>query len=273
MNKYFSIGELAKLQNISRQTLIFYDTIGLFKPNFTDPNNGYRYYGWEQLDYLDTICILKKIGLSLNEIKTFMQTYCIDESIAALQTQMDAISAQITNLQLIHNRIQHRIKQLIKAKQISCDHLDSITMTTSQPTYLYVRKVDSPYTLDQVSLATKQCYVESNKKQLPVYMESGAIIPYQNIINGDYTLASHVFLPIETMIDNEDIIYLPANKCITTYHQGNYESIGTSYQRIINYAKQNDVEIISNSYEFAIHDYLTTRNRDEYITQIMFFVR
>lgn len=27
MNKYFSIGELAKLQNISRQTLIFYDTI------------------------------------------------------------------------------------------------------------------------------------------------------------------------------------------------------------------------------------------------------
>ena len=221
MNKYFSIGELAKLQNISRQTLIFYDTIGLFKPNFTDPNNGYRYYGWEQLDYLDTICILKKIGLSLNEIKTFMQTYCIDESIAALQTQMDAISAQITNLQLIHNRIQHRIKQLIKAKQISCDHLDSITMTTSQPTYLYVRKVDSPYTLDQVSLATKQCYVESNKKQLPVYMESGAIIPYQNIINGDYTLASHVFLPIETMIDNEDIIYLPANKCITTYHQGN----------------------------------------------------
>lgn len=52
-----------------------------------------------------------------------------------------------------------------------------------------------------------------------------------------------------------------------------YESIGTSYQRIINYAEQNDVEIISNNYEFAIHDYLTTRNRNEYITQIMFFVR
>ena len=28
----FSIGEVAKYQNISKQTLIFYDKIGLFRP-------------------------------------------------------------------------------------------------------------------------------------------------------------------------------------------------------------------------------------------------
>ena len=72
MQKYFTVGELAKLQNISRQTLIFYDSIDLFKPNYTDHNNGYRYYSWEQLDYLDTIIMLKNIGMSLNDIKTFM---------------------------------------------------------------------------------------------------------------------------------------------------------------------------------------------------------
>ena len=31
MKNLFSIGELSKLQNISRQTLIFYDKIGLFR--------------------------------------------------------------------------------------------------------------------------------------------------------------------------------------------------------------------------------------------------
>ncbi|MGI6055273.1 MAG: MerR family DNA-binding transcriptional regulator, partial [Clostridium sp.] len=62
MNQFFSIGELSKLQNISRQTLIYYDKIGLFCPSYVDPDNGYRYYSWSQLDSLDTILIMKKIG-------------------------------------------------------------------------------------------------------------------------------------------------------------------------------------------------------------------
>ena len=56
----FSIGEVAKYQNISKQTLIFYDKAGVFRPAWVDPANGYRYYSASQLDYLDTILI--KIG-------------------------------------------------------------------------------------------------------------------------------------------------------------------------------------------------------------------
>ena len=44
MNDLFTIGEISKHQNISRQTLIFYDKIGLFRPAYVDPENGYRYY-------------------------------------------------------------------------------------------------------------------------------------------------------------------------------------------------------------------------------------
>ena len=84
MKNLFSIGELSKYQNISKQTLIFYDKIGLFCPAYVDPNNGYRYYSSSQIDYLDTILIMKKIGFSLNEIKEHMQHYNIDTSLAAL---------------------------------------------------------------------------------------------------------------------------------------------------------------------------------------------
>ena len=59
----FSIGEVAKYQNISKQTLIFYDKIGLFRPAWVDPDNGYRYYSAKQLDELDAILIMKTIGL------------------------------------------------------------------------------------------------------------------------------------------------------------------------------------------------------------------
>lgn len=41
-------GEMAKMHDISKQTLIYYDTIGLFKPSEKDNETGYRYYRIEQ---------------------------------------------------------------------------------------------------------------------------------------------------------------------------------------------------------------------------------
>ena len=52
MKDMFSIEELASYQNISKQTLIYYDKIGLFKPAYIDPDNKYRYYTVKQVDYL-----------------------------------------------------------------------------------------------------------------------------------------------------------------------------------------------------------------------------
>ena len=71
MKDMFSIGELARYQNISKQTLIFYDKIGLFRPAYVDPDNKYRYYKASQIDYLDTILIMKEMGFSLAEIFTW----------------------------------------------------------------------------------------------------------------------------------------------------------------------------------------------------------
>lgn len=43
MSAYIFISEMAKLHGITRQTLIHYDSIDLFKPAKVD-TNGYRYY-------------------------------------------------------------------------------------------------------------------------------------------------------------------------------------------------------------------------------------
>ena len=71
MDIKFTVGELAKLHNLSKQTLIFYDKIGLFKPKIIDSNNNYRYYTSEQLEVLDSILILREIGIPIKEIKEF----------------------------------------------------------------------------------------------------------------------------------------------------------------------------------------------------------
>lgn len=139
MKNLFSIGELSKLQNISRQTLIFYDKIGLFRPAYTDPDNGYRYYSSSQLDYLDTICIMKRIGFSLNEIKAHMKSFRIENSIAALRKQLSTINHQIEELQMIKNRVEHRCLQLEHSISIR-DCSDIVSIEEVSPQYILLQK-------------------------------------------------------------------------------------------------------------------------------------
>lgn len=271
MKKLFSIGEISKQQNISRQTLIFYDKIGLFCPAYVDPENGYRYYSYKQLDYLDTICIMKKIGFSLDEIKNHMKNYTIDNSIVALRKQLSAIESQIKELQMIKSRVEHRCIQLEHSVSIR-GNSDTVALENVKEQYILLQKVAEPYTLDMVSVATKECFVRSFSEHLPIFFQSGAIVPYERIRQGLYTEASYVFLPIESTGNIEGVVKLPAGKCVFTHHIGDYPSIGISYERILGYCQNNNLKIISDSYEFAINDYLSTGDENEYITKIMFYV-
>lgn len=163
MKNLFSIGEVSKQQNISRQTLIFYDKTGLFCPAYTDPNNGYRYYSANQLDYLDTICIMKRIGFSLEEIKTYMKSYTINNSILTLRKQLTVINNQIEELQMIKSRVEHRCSELECAVSIH-ENSDIVTVENVKQHYILLHKVRAPHSLEQVSIATKECFVRSFKE-------------------------------------------------------------------------------------------------------------
>ena len=69
----FMAGEMAKLHGISKQTLLYYDSIGLLKPKEKDKFNKYRYYTLDQFDELDVIICLKTLGLQLKEIKNYLK--------------------------------------------------------------------------------------------------------------------------------------------------------------------------------------------------------
>ncbi len=57
--KRYTIGKMAKLNNVTEQTLRLYDKMGLFKPAYVDEHNGYRLYDIGQSARLDIIQYLK----------------------------------------------------------------------------------------------------------------------------------------------------------------------------------------------------------------------
>ena len=271
MEDLFSIGELSKYQNISKQTLIFYDKIGLFCPDYVDPNNGYRYYSASQIDYLDTILIMKKIGFSLNEIKEHMQHYNIDSSLIALRKQVTVIDRQIQELRLIRNRVLHRCGQMEDAIRHRGSE-SAVVIEYRDAQYILFREVKSPFTLKEISIATKKCFADSFQEQLPIFFQSGVIVPLRRIREGRFTEASTAFLPIEKTEKVKNIRQLPAGTCACVYHVGDYPSIGRSYQKLLDYCEHHNSNIISDAYEFSISDYITSHDENEYVTKIVFYV-
>ena len=67
----FPIGEVSKLFHISVSSLRHYEHIGLLTPEYISSDSGYRYYGTEQFEVLNTIRYLRALDMPLAEIEDF----------------------------------------------------------------------------------------------------------------------------------------------------------------------------------------------------------
>ena len=63
------IGEFSQMMQVTVKTLRHYEQKGLLLPDEVDEWTGYRYYSIEQMQKLNTIRDLQKLGFSLDEIK------------------------------------------------------------------------------------------------------------------------------------------------------------------------------------------------------------
>ena len=271
MENLFSIGELSRYQNISKQTLIFYDKTGVFHPAYVDPSNGYRYYSASQLDELDTILILKKCGLSLQAIKELLEHYTTESSLRVLTQQVQVLDRQMEELRMVRSRLAQRCVQLERA-DLHREGGNQPRVEKLPAQLLLIRPVEPPFTLREISIATKQCFAQAFQEQLPIYFQSGVTVPLDRIRAGRYTEASAAFLPIEGTDRAENLLQLPEGLGASIYHRGDYPSIGRSYRRLLEFCQAENLKIRSDSYEFCINDYITTGDESEYLTKIVFYV-
>lgn len=74
MKKHYTIGEMAKIMNISVKALRNYERIDLLNPSYQDPITNYRYYTYNQCFTIDIIRYMNKIlNIPLEDIKQLLQ--------------------------------------------------------------------------------------------------------------------------------------------------------------------------------------------------------
>ncbi len=105
-----SISQMAQIHDISRQTLIYYDKINLFKPEITDRKTGYRYYSTLQIPLLREICFLRSIGMPLENIRKHNESHASTSTIRLLEQQKNKICQEIESLQAQLLKIERRVQ-------------------------------------------------------------------------------------------------------------------------------------------------------------------
>lgn len=116
---YLSIGQMAQLNRVSIQTLRLYDKMGILKPSYINPESGYRYYNILQCAKLDLIQNLKFCGLSLKEIKEYLE----HENNHFLEERMKAEKQQV----------KEQLKALEEQKRAIQRTLDSLDRYRTAP--------------------------------------------------------------------------------------------------------------------------------------------
>lgn len=67
------IGAFASHAAVSIKTLRFYDRMGVFRPAYVDPRSGYRYYEPGQLAALRELRLLRALGCSVSDLRTWVR--------------------------------------------------------------------------------------------------------------------------------------------------------------------------------------------------------
>ena len=263
IQKYMSTKEFATLARVSKHTLFHYDDIGLFSPEIKNDKN-YRYYSIDQLETFDTIRILKDLEMPLKEIKEFMDSRNIQSTIELFDIREKQLDQQIQNLKNIKKYIHDKKENLIESKNID---FSSISIQEYPQRYYLICHVkdDSNTSFLKATNEIIQKYISlTNKKDYTV-----SYIQYmQDIENKVYDNYQNVVLLFSNKIKSKKMKTLPKGRYVVGYHIGPWQTIQESYERLLEYVKQNHIHIDNQFLEFYRIDNLTAKSEDHYVTEI-----
>jgi DNA-binding transcriptional MerR regulator/effector-binding domain-containing protein len=90
---FYTISQFAELCGTTRQTLQYYDKIGILHPSFTG-GQGYRYYDSMQRYNFQLISTLKQSGCTLDEVRQVIRNKSKEQVLTALNEKRQKLEAE-----------------------------------------------------------------------------------------------------------------------------------------------------------------------------------
>ncbi|MGY3723843.1 DNA-binding transcriptional regulator, MerR family [Granulicatella balaenopterae] len=267
--KLYTIGEAAKMCNISRKTLRYYDKIGLLHPDEVSEQTGYRYYSLENVLKLPIIKYYKQMGFKLDEIyeglsrnSTYIHEHSFINKMTELQEQIERLNEQLTAVSDWYDLIQEaRFVLTADVNEVSIKYLPPEVYCFMEQDFSY------DYSSSTINIPWVN-FLEDNHCEItgPVILEFDSMTERIN-----ETANTVKIMQKKVSSENNSVLEMHTSRELvaTLYHRGDHKNIKQSYQKILDWAKKNNYHCGPRCIERFVIDYWTTTNPDEFVTEIM----
>ena len=257
----YSSGEFAKFTGVNKRTLHYYNDIGLFQPEVIR-ENGYHYYTCFQFAQLELILTLRKVGLSIEEIREYV-TRPSDESFAQMMTKKKKlIDESIEQLLSAQTFLEQKAERLRLGMQ---SHHGKIELCTLPEKKLVLSSpISGRYDEDDFSVAAE--FSLRLKKLFHLYDSFGSRISTDNLQKGNFTGYDSFFAYCPPASDSWDMI-LSAGRYLRAFCIGDWSRIPAIYQSILAYAREHGLNLTGHAYEEGLNE-MSINDRSDYITMI-----
>lgn len=266
-SNYFTISDFAKLMGISRQTLIYYDRIGLFKPIRTMENK-YRLYSRSQINVISMISMLSEMGVPLKEIKMIVDSISPDTAIEILNKQKKEVEEKLLKLRMLDEMISLRIEQITLGKEMLEKAEPSFSvMEIKEDIPLYVGENINCLPDDASDSLIIDFYSKCEAQNFPLIFTSGQMKSRENIISGNTGIVSGLCFTLKDSVGANSVI--PKGLYAVGYVRGDYGSTDHIYKDMLSFIKENKLNIIGNAYEEYLLDELAESDPKNFVMRIM----
>lgn len=264
---YYSIGEVSKICNISRKALRYYDEIGLVSPDKICENN-YRYYSRQNMLLVPVIRYYKQMGFKLEEMRWLLSggSYqalesSFEDKIAALHEQEQEIHRQYISIKEWYDLIQ-------EAEQVLAGDIREVAVKfVESQSYLFMEQAFGGNYLEALINIAFTNFVEGlgNKSKGPILLHFPSL---ERHLQGD---GQTIQIMQQTIFDcpPENRLLFGGTMMLSCYHIGAYENLPETYQKMMDWAARHHYQCMGNCYERCVTDYWTTRNSQEFVTELL----
>ncbi|AZK48694.1 MerR family transcriptional regulator [Paenibacillus lentus] len=259
--KTYSTGEFAKLLEINKDTLLYYDKIDLFKPAGTF-DNGYRYYTFEQFDQFVAIQSLRAVEVPIKELKTYFDAPNVQALQQLAMEHQEKVAREIHKLQDIQFFLDRAIALTKELEEVPFGEV-LIKQLPAEPVVYSDDKIDWSLSMEELYEQSTPFLKKLGVKSTAAY---GIVYSKEDFLNKESGDLSYLFC----RLDDPSARIKPAGHYAVIYHQGPYDEIlqTKTYHTLLTYLEQEQLALDGDIYEEYLLHSIASKEEKDYITKI-----
>lgn len=260
----FTTGEFAALCGVTKHTLFHYDQVGVFSPA-EKGENGYRYYAPEQIEVFHVITALKEMGMSLEEIRLYLDRRSPGELVALLERQRAEVDRRLARLRQLRRHMAEKAELTRRAMAARPGVVEQVWW----PERRYVVTAASHLTDSArfaALLAAHLKYCQAHGVDSPHAM--GALLPVEAARREDWDGYTHCYTQVERRCRGAALLTAPAGTYLSYCHAGSFETVAEGYRQVLAWADGHGLTLGPWFLEDVLLDQLSGRGPDQYLIRL-----